>query len=351
MTETNTAVADVRMTRVELSALVPDPDNANEHPDENIAAIHASLLEFGQVDPLIVQKESRRVIAGNARLLVMQSMGMTHANVIELDVSDERAIALGLAHNHTGRLARWNAPQVLKLIGDLEAFHPKLAQVVGFSPDELSMLTNVAAKEERAALEAATGGNEATDEDESSPFFRQMIEDNWGSPAWVTELARRFFGGSPDLDPASDEARNKVVGAKRWLGLPHVDPAAGIPIDWGDARTVWINPPGGKHGRSTLAQVFWKKAVEHHKTTGATILWFAYSINQLQTLQNADAEAMNKTHMCVLRSRVAFEDREGNPSGGMTFPSAIFVLSQHHGDFDRFVEVFSEHGSAWRASK
>lgn len=71
------------MTRVELSALVPDPDNANEHPDENIAAIHASLLEFGQVDPLIVQKESRRVIAGNARLLVMQSMGMTHANVIE----------------------------------------------------------------------------------------------------------------------------------------------------------------------------------------------------------------------------------------------------------------------------
>ena len=39
MTETNTAVADVRMTRVELSALVPDPDNANEHPDENIFAM------------------------------------------------------------------------------------------------------------------------------------------------------------------------------------------------------------------------------------------------------------------------------------------------------------------------
>jgi len=186
-----TALADVRMTRVELSTLVPDPDNANEHPDENIAAIHASLLEFGQVDPLIVQKQSRRVIAGNARLLVMQSMGMTHGNIIELDVTDERAIALGLAHNHTGRLARWNAAQVMKLVGDLEAFHPHLAAVVGFEPETLAKLTNIAAKEEREAMAAAGTG------DEDKP-----------------EREVRFTAGGSKHDPATAKA---VADEVRWF--------------------------------------------------------------------------------------------------------------------------------------
>lgn len=161
-TPATTALPELRMVRVELASLTPDPDNAAEHPEDNLAAIDASLEEFGQLDPLIVQTSTRRIIAGNARAARMLAKGWTHANVLEVDLDDERAAALGLVHNRTGRLARWNAAKVLEIVGNLEAFRPELAAVVGFEPDMLAKLTNIAAKEEREALEAAgkTGSEE-----------------------------------------------------------------------------------------------------------------------------------------------------------------------------------------------
>jgi len=157
-----TVISELRMKRVALDSLTPDPDNAAEHPEDNVEAILASLQEFGQIDPLIVQQSTRKIIAGNARYAVMLSMGWTHANIIEIDIDDERAAALGLVHNRTGRLARWNAAKVLELVANLEAFRPELAKVVGFESDLLAKLTNIAAKEEREALEAAgkTGSEE-----------------------------------------------------------------------------------------------------------------------------------------------------------------------------------------------
>lgn len=150
-----------------LHELVPDPNNAAEHPDDNVEAIHASLVEFGQVEPLIVQKATKRVIAGNARLAVMLSLGWTTGYVVELDIDDERAAALAIVHNRTGRLARWNAAQLLETIGNLEAFRPELAKVVGFAPEELAKMTNIAAKEERDALDAAAGAERVHEDDDN----------------------------------------------------------------------------------------------------------------------------------------------------------------------------------------
>ena len=40
----------VEEKRVKLSELHEDPANSRLHPDENLADIRASLLEFGQVE-------------------------------------------------------------------------------------------------------------------------------------------------------------------------------------------------------------------------------------------------------------------------------------------------------------
>lgn len=175
-----TVLSDVRMTRALVAELVLDPDNANEHPEENKAAIRASLEAFGQVQPIVVQKTTKRVIAGNARLQIMRELEWTHANVLELDMSDERAIAFGLADNRTAKLARWNAAKVLELVGRLEAFDADLATAVGFDDTELAKLTNIAAKEEQLALDAAAGAERVREEDddvdEDSPARVQLGE-------------------------------------------------------------------------------------------------------------------------------------------------------------------------------
>ena len=54
--------------RVSLSELVPDPANARAHNERNLDAIRASLARFGQAEPLVVQRSTRRVIGGHGRL-------------------------------------------------------------------------------------------------------------------------------------------------------------------------------------------------------------------------------------------------------------------------------------------
>lgn len=85
--------------RVALDSLHPDPANARKHDERNIAAISASLRQFGQVEPLVVQASTGKVIGGNGRLEAMRKDGATHADVVELDIDDTQATALGIALN------------------------------------------------------------------------------------------------------------------------------------------------------------------------------------------------------------------------------------------------------------
>ena len=58
--------------RVPLASHHLDPSNAREHGTENMEAIVGSLKRFQQVEPLVVQKSTGRVIGGNGRLVAMR---------------------------------------------------------------------------------------------------------------------------------------------------------------------------------------------------------------------------------------------------------------------------------------
>ena len=52
--------------RARLSELYADPANARQHDEKNLDAIAASLRQFGQVEPLVVQKSTGKVIGATA---------------------------------------------------------------------------------------------------------------------------------------------------------------------------------------------------------------------------------------------------------------------------------------------
>ena len=83
--------------RVSIEALHTDPANARAHDEANLAAIRASLERFGQSEPLVVQASTGRVIGGNGRLAVMQRLGWKACDVVQLDIDDLQATALGIA--------------------------------------------------------------------------------------------------------------------------------------------------------------------------------------------------------------------------------------------------------------
>lgn len=125
--------SEVVYKRVPIDSLHEDPANARKHGPENIADIRASLKEFGQVEPLVTHT-SGKVIGGNGRLKVMRELGYTEVDVAEVDVSDMKAAALGIALNRAGERAEWDKDALDKLLKEVEATEPDFAQAL----DELA---------------------------------------------------------------------------------------------------------------------------------------------------------------------------------------------------------------------
>ena len=124
--------------RVPLDSLHLDPANARSHGKANMAAITSSIRRFGQAEPLVVQASSGRVIGGNGRLVAMQELGFTDCDVVQLDVDDLKATALGIALNRTGELAEWNDEVLARLLKELRGLDE--LDGVGFNDKEIDTL-------------------------------------------------------------------------------------------------------------------------------------------------------------------------------------------------------------------
>jgi DNA modification methylase len=104
---------------VPIASLHLDPANARAHPERNLESILASLQRFGQAEPLVVQKGTRRVVGGNGRLQAMKKLGWTECDVVELEVNDLEATSLGIALNRTAELAEWDEPVLARILKHL----------------------------------------------------------------------------------------------------------------------------------------------------------------------------------------------------------------------------------------
>ncbi len=138
--------------RVPLASLHLDPSNARTHPPENVGAIKASLARFGQVEPLVRQQSTGRLIAGHGRVQAMRELGISEADVVDVAVDDLTATAMGIALNRSAETAEWNLPALGALLESLQA--EGALDGVGFSDDELKeLLDNLADEAGPAELE------------------------------------------------------------------------------------------------------------------------------------------------------------------------------------------------------
>lgn len=105
--------------KVNLSAIHEDESNARLHPDENLSDIRASLIEFGQVEPLVVQKSTGKIIGGNGRYRVMKNLGWKECDVVYVDIDNIKASALGIALNRAGERAEWDDDVLSRLLTEI----------------------------------------------------------------------------------------------------------------------------------------------------------------------------------------------------------------------------------------
>lgn len=95
------------------------PGNARLHDDDVIAE---SLAVNGQYKPLVVQRATDYVLAGNGTLNGAMSLGWTHVAVAYVDVSNEEARRIVLVDNQASDAAENDGGLLAELLGQLDDY-------------------------------------------------------------------------------------------------------------------------------------------------------------------------------------------------------------------------------------
>jgi hypothetical protein len=105
------------VAEVSVSELVPHPQNPRRG---SVDLIKESLEANGQYKPLVVQRSTGHVLAGNHTLTAAEALGWETISVVYVDVDDPAALKILLADNRTSDKARYDDDTLLEALAALE---------------------------------------------------------------------------------------------------------------------------------------------------------------------------------------------------------------------------------------
>jgi hypothetical protein len=111
--------------RTEIASLAIKVDDLREHPDNvrqgDVGAISESLTFHGQYRPIVVQRSTNYVLAGNHTLKAARSLGWSEVAATFVDCNDEQALRILLIDNRTNDLASYDEPALIDALKQLTA--------------------------------------------------------------------------------------------------------------------------------------------------------------------------------------------------------------------------------------
>lgn len=198
--------ANIKVSGVEsvaISSLTGYPTNPRRGDIESIAL---SLKAHGQYRPIVVQRSTKFILAGNHTYKAAKKLGWKKIKVTFVDVDEESAKRIVLADNRMTDLAGYNEPllkSLLTALPDLEG--------TGFSQAEVD------------TLDRLINGNDKTEEPKSKPLLNdikvkisawEFTVDDEAYDAWEEQIQEEF-----------GKTKSKVVnGIKARLGFPERKP-------------------------------------------------------------------------------------------------------------------------------
>ena len=199
----------MKVERVPIDSISPDPANVRRHGPKNLDAIKGSLRRFGQQKPVVVDGNGI-VRAGNGTLEAARALGWGEIDVVRTALAGSEATAFSMADNRSAELAEWDDEALVAQLEALAGEGFDLGEDLGFDADDLADL------EEHAAGE--------TVEDEAPPVADGPTRVQPGE-LWALGAHRLLCG---DSTKAEDVAR--LMGGERAV-LMATDPPYGVAYD------------------------------------------------------------------------------------------------------------------------
>ena len=182
-----------------------------------------------------------------------------------------------------------------------------------------------------------------------------QVKAEWYTPETFLLVAKKVLG-TIDLDPASDENGNILVGAQRFITKEQ----DGLTCEWlpDDTHpvTIWMNPPGPvrrKKGAPMLPEnrplpkLFWERLMVYRSRNQVQhAIVAAFSIEQLQQSQNWGVSSMMEFPFCIPKRRVQWNAAPDAAEANSPTHASAFIYVP--GTIDRTVDFefwFSELGN------
>jgi hypothetical protein len=146
---------------IDISTIQPDPRNARAHPERNLDTIKASLEHYGQRKPIVVNKSTMHIEAGNGMYEAAKLLGWKKIAAVVVDDDGDTAIGYGIMDNQSALLAEWCLPTLKDLLQDLDTGDFNM-DLTGFMPDELEMMMTAAPPEDAGADDTGGGSSVVT---------------------------------------------------------------------------------------------------------------------------------------------------------------------------------------------
>jgi ParB-like chromosome segregation protein Spo0J len=225
MSATQTTPAMARQIEIwPVDRLRPYDKNARTHSPEQVAQIAASILEFGFLNPILVDS-SAGIVAGHGRLLAARKVGLAEVPVVVLDhLSETQRRAYILADNRIALNAGWDGALLADELRDIQADGLDLA-LVGFSDGEIDALL--------AEPEQPESAPEVEEEIPEAPA--QAVTQ--AGDLWLMGPHRLVCGDCRDLavvtrllDPSKKDARqvNVAITSPPYATQREYDPSSGF---------------------------------------------------------------------------------------------------------------------------
>jgi len=121
-----------------IDQIKPYPGNPRQN-DDAVAAVAASLKEFGFRQPIVVDADGV-IIVGHTRLKAAQKLGLTQVPVhVAMDLTPAQVKAYRIADNATNEIAEWNYQLLPIELSALQDMHFDIG-TLGFDQDELKRI-------------------------------------------------------------------------------------------------------------------------------------------------------------------------------------------------------------------
>lgn len=123
---------------IEIEKLNPAPYNPRVELQPGMKEwekLKKSIIQFGNVEPVVWNQRTGNVVGGHQRLAVLQSMGETliPCSVVDMDEKDEKLLNIALNKIK----GRWDYDKLADILRDYDT---ELATITGFAEDEIAII-------------------------------------------------------------------------------------------------------------------------------------------------------------------------------------------------------------------